>query len=72
MYQIVPQIRLHAVITSGVYLSSSLSTEWKTARMSLKKREACAFFHSKLDKAWMGKKIKKLPKQTFRFSLYLK
>lgn len=50
MQQIEPQIRLHAVITSGIYLSNSLSTEWKNAYTSLKKRAVCAFFHSKLSK----------------------
>lgn len=48
--EIEPQIRLHAVIISGIYLSSSFSTKWKNARTSLKKRKVCAFFHSKLTK----------------------
>lgn len=48
--EIEPQIRLHAVIISGIYLSSSFSTKWKNARTSLKKRKVCAFSHSKLTK----------------------
>lgn len=36
MQQIEPQIRLRALITSGIYLSNSLSTEWKNAHISLK------------------------------------
>lgn len=46
--EIEPQIRLHAVIISGIYLFSSFAPKWKNARTSLKKREVCAFFHSKL------------------------
>lgn len=74
--EIEPQIRLHAVIISGIYLSSSFTTKCKNARTSLKEREVCAFFHSKLNEltckhGWAKIQKSYLSKEIFLFSLYL-